>query len=189
MGRGQGPLQREILTMLEPSRHPGKDGPIAYGGDGGWLAGKGVSAFGFHVEMADGVYDLRAVLRAVAQRRRRHRRVIDSNYLYVDGGFRVAFSRAVKGLVRRGALVPMLTLPYAEMINDQEARRREELWRHIPEEHAIVVGSKHSSSTVEDIRIAPSKQTRFVRLAKSRKPERDVALAYFDRDIIAKPRR
>jgi len=167
MGRGTGFLQQQILNYAPASRRPEIVADLSYRGKVGWGPDNGVSAYGFTVVMADGVYDLRAVLRVIANRQKRIRNIRESDYPEVDGGLQASFSKAVKGLVRRGLLIPLAALPYAELVNDREARRRDELSRHDPRFRCIYLGYS-------------SRQVRFVRIADSGNAEMDAALAVFD---------
>jgi hypothetical protein len=86
MSRGLGKLQREILAGLE--------------------AQEPVTEFGYHghwfTPTITGLYDLRALAPVVAERLQKRGG---------DGPFSAAFSRAVRGLVRRGVLCVVTTVP------------------------------------------------------------------------------
>jgi hypothetical protein len=86
MSRGLGKLQREILAGLE--------------------AQEPVTEFGYHghwfTPTITGLYDLRALAPVVAQRLQKPGG---------DGPFSAAFSRAVRGLVRRGMLCAVTSVP------------------------------------------------------------------------------
>jgi len=104
MGRGLGKLQREILDSLEASRDLRR-----YHGGGNWKeSGLDPRPFvqyrGTRLPLREGVYDLRAVKRAVAYADRARRCYGADDYM--ENAFSVAFHRAARALVRRGLLVP-----------------------------------------------------------------------------------
>jgi hypothetical protein len=111
MGKGAGALPREILETLEEA----KGGQLDYHGSEsrawhpapafrlpGWVWHRGNC-----VRLADGVYDLRASVRYLAERHGK-RGPHDT-----DRGFQARFSRAAHGLVRRGELVALSLVPLA----------------------------------------------------------------------------
>jgi hypothetical protein len=106
MSRGLGKLQREILATL----------PIAQGAVGEYRGGywkwKGwVTSGGCSLKLADGVYDLRAVLRVLAMARGE----METRGLpYIRTGFRVSFNRAVASLIQRGELEVLKLVPVAD---------------------------------------------------------------------------
>lgn len=99
MSRGLGRLQQEILATLDPAQERVKQ---AYGTyefmsrvhDGGVAI-----CHGQRFRVPDGVYDLRAVLRVL----KRQKGI--SQYGNGGGVFSAAFSRAIRGLIKRGHLV------------------------------------------------------------------------------------
>ena len=107
MSRGLGKLQREILDSLEASR----DLPRYHGGrnwkESSLESGPVAHYRGTELPLREGVYDLRAVKKAVAYADR-DRRCYGAD-AYVDSAFSVAFHRAVHSLVKRGLLVPTYT--------------------------------------------------------------------------------
>jgi hypothetical protein len=104
MSRGLGKLQREILDSLEASR----DLPRYHGGrnlkESSLGSGPVVHYRGTILPLREGVYDLRAVKRAVAYADRARRCYGADDYM--ENAFSVAFHRAVHSLVKRGLLVP-----------------------------------------------------------------------------------
>jgi hypothetical protein len=104
MSRGLGKLQREILDSLEASR----DLPRYHGGrnlkEPSLGSGPVVQYHGTLLPLREGVYDLRAVKRAVAYADHAHRCYGADDYM--GNAFSVAFHRAARALVRRGLLVP-----------------------------------------------------------------------------------
>jgi len=104
MSRGLGKLQREILDSLEASRDLRR-----YHGGGNWKesslgSGPFVHYRGTRLPLREGVYDLRAVKKAVAYADRA-RRCYGAD-AYVHSAFSVAFHRSVHSPVKRGLLVP-----------------------------------------------------------------------------------
>jgi len=116
MSRGLGHLQVEIIETLDQAKnemviYSGGAGVNRYGLTGskwekpGWVYYKGAV-----VRLADGVYDLRASLKYLAQRH-------DRTYCrgaYVESSFAAAFSRATKSLLKRGQLTKLTLVPIAE---------------------------------------------------------------------------
>ena len=108
MGRGLGRVQRDILATLEEAKAamPRYQGarwgpPYGHEGEPGW-----VSSRGGRVRLPDGVYDLRCSLRYLARRDGQvYAQGEERGLGYVSEGYRVAFSRAARGLLRRGLLV------------------------------------------------------------------------------------
>jgi hypothetical protein len=118
MSRGLGRLQRDIIATLDeakvalPRYLGGRAAERAewsqwfrqrYPNHAEYPAGPGwVIAHGREVRLADGIYDLRASLAYLA---RRDNQI--SHCSYVRGAYQAGFSRAVRGLVRRGLLEPL----------------------------------------------------------------------------------
>ena len=111
MGRGLGPMQREILDTLDEARQA----PLRVDGYGYVAPGLGrepgtVSVSGlppYHTSrvlpLPDEVYDLRASLHFLAAR---HDQFASPNRHDIDRAFAARFSRAARSLVDRGALLP-----------------------------------------------------------------------------------
>jgi hypothetical protein len=96
MSRGLGVLQREILESLEPARAA----QPSY--DCGWVLYRRVD-----MQLIEGVYDLRIVSKYL----RAHRQIPQ----WQGERFAPMFSRAVHGLVARGLLQPVTTVPLVEV--------------------------------------------------------------------------
>jgi hypothetical protein len=103
MGWRLGPFHRQILDALEASRNgPLPDDSIflkTAGRSPGWAKIKDVE-----VLLDDGVYDLVAVARCVLK-------LAQPPLTGVPAGFRAAFSRAVRELVRAGRLQELSVVP------------------------------------------------------------------------------
>jgi hypothetical protein len=89
VSRGLGRLQVEILERLQPT---------------GW-----VTAYGHRFEPAPHVYDLRAVLPVLTSLHNAY-----SHCRFVRPAFQASFSRAVRGLLRRGVLARLSLVPVIE---------------------------------------------------------------------------
>jgi hypothetical protein len=115
MSRGRGWVQQEILATLDDA----KAAPLHYrGGRAHFTNGVRVAALeagpgwvitdGANVDLPDGVYDLRASCRFLAERHGKTHKVTsitrypDSS---IDPAFQVSFSRAAKSLIERGDLL------------------------------------------------------------------------------------
>ena len=104
MSRGLGWLQREIIDTLEEAKQQTTryKGAGYYGGYGpGWIKCRGID-----IELADHVYDLRASMIYLA---RKHNRI--SHCSYAESAFQASFSRAVRGLTKRGLLKNLDLVP------------------------------------------------------------------------------
>jgi hypothetical protein len=96
MSRGIGRLQRAMLAAWEPAKWSG----ATYRGNS-WGYINTVVARGREIDLGDHLYDARAVCRYVAREQGR----LD-HLGHPTPAFTAAFSRALRGLVRRGYLLP-----------------------------------------------------------------------------------
>jgi hypothetical protein len=96
MSHGLGIFQRQILASLEPARAA----QPSY--DRGWVLYRRVD-----MQLIEGVYDLRIVSKYL----RAHRQIPR----WQGERFAPMFSRAVRGLVARGLLQPVTTVPLVEV--------------------------------------------------------------------------
>jgi hypothetical protein len=112
MTREIGWLQREILETLEDAKaapvwYKGGRAHVPYADRPGidWEPGW-VMAGGSSVRLPDRVYDLRASCRFLAERHGKTHTSREERHppTWVDTAFQASFSRAVRTLVRRGAL-------------------------------------------------------------------------------------
>ncbi len=132
MSRGLGRLQREILDSLDASTDQGHAFRAGSNGHSGVHVDTGEPFFwprtaryhGLKVEVPEHVYDVHAVSAYLAKARAFGR----LDYGNQDWSFRASFSRALRGLVQRGLLVPVVPVPdeltgwtFADV---NEARRR-----------------------------------------------------------------
>lgn|GEM_PF-5548892 len=123
VSQGLGALQRDILETLDEAKgavfhYRGSAREENYGrldnyrwDEPGWVRCRGCV-----VKLAPGAYDLRASMKYLAMKR-------GATYCrgsFVRERFQVAFSRAVKGLIRRGALEPLGLVPLAEAENEPD---------------------------------------------------------------------
>jgi len=114
MGRGVGNLQHEILTTLAEA----KETMVFYHGSARWRMPLNqdrpgwVSYCSMDVLLAGGVYDLRASSAFLARRR---------GLRFVGESFSAAFSRAVRGLIRRG-LIKAPQVVSVERVEDKTGR-------------------------------------------------------------------
>lgn len=109
MSRGLGSLQRQILESLDAAR----EAQESY--DRGWVLYQRVD-----MHLIEGVYDLRVVSHYVARQRR---------YTpYERETFYPRFSRAVHGLVQRGLLTPLTTVP----LDDVTFRQKDAEFAYAP---------------------------------------------------------
>jgi hypothetical protein len=113
MSRGLGALQREIVRTLNAA----KIASVGYRGNGRddqppWDEPGWVSYRHLRVQLADGVYDLRASAAFLAQKTG-HTYAGDNvvTGYYTAPSFQAAFARAVRGLVTRGVLTPLGLVP------------------------------------------------------------------------------
>lgn len=103
MSKGIGPLQQEILdsldvAMAKASQYRGS------GGAPGWVCHKELK-----VRLHPDIYDLRAVLHYLAEK---NGKLTSSRK--VKRAYQVSFSKAVRGLVRRGIIEPLWLVPVVD---------------------------------------------------------------------------
>jgi hypothetical protein len=121
MSHGLGALQRDILDTLDEAKrslegYRGLRGERNYAGHADWRWDRPgwVAVNGNAVRIAHTVYDLRASCKFLA---RKHGKIGSGGE--IEANFRTVFSRAVSGLMRRGALIPVKTmLPLTEVDHD-----------------------------------------------------------------------
>jgi hypothetical protein len=116
MSRGLGQMQRTILECLAPAKAAHARGELEFSGSDGWENCFGrdrpnyvptVMYHGKRWTLADEVYDLRAVLKYCSVTDRKGHRVYTGVW-EVYSEYRIAFYRAVRSLIRRGELHPVM---------------------------------------------------------------------------------
>lgn len=116
MSKGLGKLRKEILDTLIEAKN--KIGPYKckdFTLDGYNYDPELIKIRGIWVKLADNIFDLRASLNYLAKK---HNRFCGC---YIDSSLIVSFSRAVKSLVKRGHIEPLISLlPIKEVLDEDE---------------------------------------------------------------------
>jgi hypothetical protein len=117
MSRGLGLMQRTVLECLAPAKAAHARGELVYEGSNRAINGLDrmydsvyvptVTYRGKQWTLADEIYDLRAVLKYCAITDRKAYQ-IDTGTWEVYSEYRIAFYRAVRSLIRRGELHPVM---------------------------------------------------------------------------------
>ncbi len=153
MSRGLGRLQQKIVETLSVTKQPGliySGGDNRFGGDKATFA----RVHNLCLLLSDDVYDLRAASHLLFQQTGRTQGCPD----YPSAGFSACFSHAVRGLVRRGTLVPQLDVPC------------ESVWAPYPytslDAHPEAWRISHVAIGADVmVNIRPYRQVRFVRVS------------------------
>ncbi len=153
MSRGLGRLQQKIVETLSVTKQPGliySGGDNRFGGDKATFA----RVHNLCLLLSDDVYDLRAASHLLFRQTGRTEGCPD----YPSAGFSACFSRAIRGLVRRGTLVPQMDVPCESVwvpYPYTSLNAHPEAWRisHVNLNGAVIVS------------IRPYRQVRFVKVS------------------------